>query len=231
MDLAQLNAHIKVKPEFEDVTLKENEGAIVYHFLLQHKGINRTVEIGFEHGRMAAHIIAATQKLHIVIDPHQDKYNYRGLKNIKKCGFYNLLDYREDYSFAVLPKLVEGNVLADFIFIDGDHKFDGVFFDFYYADLILNHKGYILLHDTWMRSTTLLISFIRKNRKDYKEIKTPFRNFVLIQKIDKDRRDGMYFKEFYSFKNTLLHPLIIWMSTGNSNLLKRSLLTIKKLIR
>ncbi|MGF1559026.1 MAG: hypothetical protein ACFCUL_08055, partial [Flavobacteriaceae bacterium] len=51
----------------------------------------------------------------------------------------------------------------DFAFIDGGHKFDDIFIDFYYIDLLLNIEGYVLFHDSWMRSTQHVISWIKNN--------------------------------------------------------------------
>ncbi|MBW8049888.1 MAG: class I SAM-dependent methyltransferase [Cytophagales bacterium] len=220
-----------VIPEEDKVTsIKILEAEYIYNFIKEHD-IKKTLETGFGYARSASNIIAASECKHIVIDPFQANYQYLGLKNIEKIGLQNLLDFRNDYSHNILPELLEKKQLFKFIFIDGDHKFDGILIDFYYSDLLLENKGYILLHDTWMRSTQLVMSFIKKNRNDYIKLKTPLRNFALYQKVGLDKRNGMYFKEFYTTKSLITYNVITWLTTGNQNILKRIVFKLKELIK
>ena len=169
--------------------------------------------------------------MHIAIDPFQENYKNLGLENLRKIGLDEKLDFRSDYSHNVLPELSRQGKKFDFIFIDGDHKFDGMLVDFYYSDLLVNSEGFILFHDTWMRSTRLVERFIKTNRSDYMHIKTPLRNFTLFQKVGQDKRDGMYFREFYTKKSLLTHSIIRWMATGKDTFLKRLILKIKDLLK
>lgn len=226
----EINKIIIIPPEHKTSSIKTIEAEFLFNFL-QEKGITTTLETGFAYAKSASHIIAATKSKHIVIDPFQENYNNLGLKNISLLDFDNYLTFYNDYSHNILPHLVLENRQFDFIFIDGDHKFDGEFIDFYYADLILENGGYILMHDTWMRSTRLVMSFIKSNRKDYKYIKTPLRNFALYQKIGKDSRNGMHFKEFYTFSSLLSHNIILWLTTGKNNLLKKIVYLIKEKLK
>ena len=221
---------IEIPDHNRSTSIKDNEAEFIYSFLKEN-GITETLETGFAYAKSAVFIIAATQSAHISIDPFQDHYENIGLKNIKKLGFDKFLNFYNDYSHNVLPKLLAEKRQFNFIFIDGDHKFDGELVDFYYADLLLKEKGYILLHDTWMRSTRLLMKFIKTNRKDYIQIKTSLRNFALFQKINKDPRDGMFFKEFYSIKSILSFRVITWLATGNQGALKRLVFRIKERIK
>lgn len=221
---------LEVPQEDSSTPIKDNEAKFIYDFIIS-KGIERTLETGFAYAKSASHIIAATGRMHTAIDPFQDNYQRMGLKNIATLGLSDYLDFREDYSHNVLPELLRNGKRYDFIFIDGDHKFDGEFIDFYYADLLLDKNGFILLHDTWMRSTRLLMQFIKTNRKDYKQIPTGLRNLALYQKIGDDYRNGMFFKEFYTTKSMISHNLIIWMTNGEKSFLKKFLFYIKELIK
>ena len=226
----QINAQLVV-PEHDSATpVKPNEAAFIYNFLKE-KGLKKTVEIGFAYGRSASHIVAATASKHIIIDPFQENYGSLGLENMERLGMSQFVDFRPDFSHAVLPELHKEGKEFEFIFIDGDHKFDGIFVDFYYADLILEDKGYALFHDTWMRSTQLVMSFIEHNRKDYKRVDTPLRNIALYQKVGDDARNGMHFKGFYTFKSLIVHHAIIWMSEGEMTPLKKLLLKIKDFVK
>ena len=48
------------------------------------------------------------------------------------------LDFRRDFSHNVLPQLAQEGRKFEFIFIDGDHKFDGILVDFYYAVVLVS---------------------------------------------------------------------------------------------
>jgi len=221
---------LEVPEEDSSTPIKNNEAEFIYNFIYS-KGIQRTLETGFAYAKSASHIIAATGKIHTAIDPFQDNYQRLGLKNIETLGLKDYLDLREDFSHNVLPELAREGKKYELIFIDGDHKFDGEFVDFYYADLLLEKNGYVLLHDTWMRSTRLLMQFIKTNRKDYIQIPTGLRNLALYQKIDDDLRNGMYFREFYTWKSILSHNLILWMTNEKKSFLKNFLLYIKDKVK
>lgn len=222
---------VLIIPEEDNATpIKENEAKFLYDFLSEKK-LTKTVETGFAYARSASHIISATGSRHIAMDPFQDYYQNLGLKNIEKLGLSQNLDFHRDFSHNVLPAFLKEGRKFEFIFIDGDHKFDGELIDFYYADLLLENNGYVLLHDTWMRSTRLVMAFIRKNRKDYKKIKTNLRNFALYQKVGNDTRNGMHFSEFYTFRMFFVHKIIIWLTNGEKGFVKKIVLKLKDAVK
>ena len=215
-------------PEQDKTTpVKASEAAFIYEWIRQH-GLRRTLEVGFGYARSAAYIMSATGGPHIAMDPFQASYNHLGLKNAERLGLTPRLDFRHDYSHNVLPQLVKENRRFDFIFIDGDHKYDGILVDFYYSDLLLDHGGYVLLHDTWMRSTQLVTAFIRRNKRNYRYVKTPLRNLALFQKQGEDTRTWMHFREFYTGRSVFRHPIIEWLNSGETTPLKRILLAVKR---
>jgi len=226
----QINRTIEI-PEWDPYSaIKTEEAAFLYDFLSE-KQIKRTLEVGFAIGKSASHIMAATAAPHQAIDPFQDHYRRIGLKNIERLGLQDQIKLYEDYSHNVLPQLHQQGRQYEFIFVDGDHKFDGILVDFYYADLLLEPNGYVLFHDTWMRSTRLVEQFIKKNRADYRFVKTPLRNFSLFQKVGEDQRNGMHFREFYTLRSLLSHSMILWMSSGKQSPLKRALLKFKDWVK
>lgn len=231
MNLIDINKKLEIPEQDKYTPIKTNEAKFIYDFLRE-KEITKTLEIGFAYAKSASHIIAATLSNHIVIDPFQNNYNNLGLINIENLGFDKHLTFYNDYSHNVLPKLLKNDNKYDFIFIDGDHKFDGTFVDFYYSDLLIDEGGYVLLHDTWMRSTQLVMSFIKTSKMNYVPVKVPLRNFALFQKKGVDNRNGMHFKEFYTFKSLLSHSILIWLSNNeNNNIVKKLLLSLKDIIK
>ena len=229
-DPQEIDKILKVPESDTASPVKVSEAQFIYKFIKE-KSLKNTLETGFAYARSASHIIAATQSKHIAIDPFQENYQSLGLANIKALGMDHLLEFHADFSHNVLPAIHKEKKTFDFIFIDGDHKFDGELIDFYYSDFMLKKNGYVLLHDTWMRSTRLLMSFIETNRKDYKKIKTPLRNFALYQKTGEDSRNGMHFREFYTFKSILTHNLILYITTGKDNFLKRMIFKLKEILK
>jgi predicted O-methyltransferase YrrM len=219
-----------IPPADSSTPIKNSEAIFIYNFI-KSEGLVKTLETGFAYGKSASVILAATGSRHIAIDPFQDNYDRLGVKNIESLGFQDLLELYEDFSHNTLPLLLRNGELFDFIFIDGDHKFDGVLLDFYYADLLLNENGYVLLHDTWMRSTRILMKFIKTNRIDFIKIPTRCRNLALYQKVDHDKRDGLYFKEFYTHRSLISHNLIRWITSGKESLLKSLLLKLKDKVK
>lgn len=230
MELEELDSLLIIPEKDKSSAIKSVEAKFIYDFIISKK-IKRTLEIGFAYARSASHIIQATKSKHITIDPFQENYDNLGTKNIEILGLSEYLDFRNDYSHNVLPKLVSEKNKFEFIFIDGDHKYDGIFIDYYFSDLLLEKNGYILFHDTWMRSTRLVTAFIKNNRSDYKEIKVPLRNLQLFQKIGDDTRNGMFFREFYTYKSLLSHKLIMWLTTGETNFLKKFVFKLKEILK
>jgi len=218
-------------PEWDTASaVKVTEARFIYDFIKE-KGIERTLETGFAFARSASHIMAATEKKHIACDPFQENYSGMGLKNLEKLGLREKLTFHPDFSHNVLPALHKEGQKFQFIFVDGDHKFDGILVDFYYADLLLEEGGYVLMHDTWMRSTRLVERFVQTNRKDYKKIATPLRNFSLFQKVGKDERNGMFFREFWTLRSLLSHNVIIWLTEGEETGLKKMVFKLKDMVK
>lgn len=218
-------------PEWDTYSaIKQEEASFLFDFITEKK-ITKTIETGFAMARSASHIIAATNSNHIAIDPFQDHYRRQGEKNIEKLGFTDKLTLIEDFSHNVLPKLLSENKSFEFIFIDGDHKFDGILVDFYFADHLLTQNGYVLFHDSWMRSTRLVEKFIKKNRSDYKLIKTPLRNFIMFQKVGEDNRGGNHFNEFFTLKSFITYPVIMWLTNGKKSFLKNFVFKLKDILK
>lgn len=200
-------------------SVKKEEAKYIYKFLIENS-IHRTLEIGLAFGRSAAYIISATDSKHIAIDPFQIRYQNAGIKNLQMLGFEERFILKADYSHNILPSLLKEDQKFDFIFIDGSHRFDGIFIDFYYSDLLLEKNGYILFHDSWMRTVQLVISYIKTNRKNYKFIKTPLRNLIMIQKVGDDYRSWSFHKEFFTLKSLISHNINMSIHNGKHNFLK-----------
>ncbi len=207
--------------------VKKEEARFIYDFIIENN-IKDTLEIGLGYGRSATYIMAATGSKHIAIDPFQQHYENQALKNIDKTGLTSLFNHIANYSHFALPELCREGKKYDFIFIDGDHKFDGILVDFYFSSMLLKPGGFILFHDTWMRATQLVTSFIGTNRNEFNSINTPLKNLHLLQKSDAtDKRDGMFFREFYTLKHFFKYRIINYVNENPDSGITRLLNKLK----
>lgn len=203
--MEEIDKKLEIPAEERSTSLSKEEAEFIFNFIKK-ENLKKTMEVGLAFGYSTAYIMSATESEHVAIDPFQNKqWRNLGKKNIRALGFGDKLSIMEDYSHNALPELLKANQRFEFIFIDGGHKYDEIFVDWYYSDLILEKGGFILFHDSWMQSTQMTAQFIRKNRKDYAEVNAPVKNFVLFQKIGNDNRDWHHFKNFCTLKGFFTH--------------------------
>ncbi|REJ94624.1 MAG: class I SAM-dependent methyltransferase [Planctomycetota bacterium] len=209
--------HIPAERRFHSVSAAEGE--FMFHWVEQHQ-LRETLEIGLAFAYSAICIMAghaAGQGTHTCIDAFQEcEYQNQGLKNVEAVGFHERLEFVPEYSHHALPNLDQQGRRFDFAFIDAGHRFDQVFLDFYYVDQLLRPGGYVLFHDAWMRSTQMVASFIRRNRRDYTRIRKTERNLILFQKTGQaDERDWDHFREFYTLRGFFSHRVVRWLIRSN----------------
>jgi len=112
-----------------------------------------SLEIGMAYGVSTLFICDALQRVnpgarHIVMDPYQQS-QWRGIgrHNVERAGFGHLLEFHEERSELVLPKLLERRATIDFAFVDGWHTFDQVMVEFYYINRMLRIGGIVAFDD------------------------------------------------------------------------------------
>lgn len=127
-----------------------------------------TLEIGLAYGISSLFILEALKKnngkKHFIIEPFPDIYwNNIGLNNIKKAGYFDLIDFRKDFSYNVLPKLHYENERIDFAYIDTTKVFDIVLTDFFFIDKLLNVEGVVVFDDVTFPGIRKIARFLCKN--------------------------------------------------------------------
>ena len=218
-------------PEWDTYSaIKPEEAAFIYRFVQEHQ-LKDTLEVGFAFARSASHITAAHGGKHEAMDPYQDRYGNMGVSNMEKLGLNGQFTLHREFSHTVLPRMLAEGRKFDFIFIDGDHKFDGILVDFYYAALLLKPGGFLMMHDTWMRTTRLVESFVKRNRADFSYVKTPLRNLSVFKKVGEDPRDGMHFREFYTYRSLVPHHGIQYLTNGKKTPFKKFLFWLKDQVK
>jgi hypothetical protein len=103
----------------------------------------------------------------------------------------------EEKSVSALVHLADRGEMFEVIFIDGNHRFDGAFVDFTLSAELCPMGGCIILDDMWMPSIRTAVAFIRSNRKDFEEIKTPVSNIAAFRRSGEDVRDWQHYVEFF----------------------------------
>jgi predicted O-methyltransferase YrrM len=226
-----IQGNLELPEKLKSSAIKFSEGQYL-HDLVRKNNFKKTLETGLGLGLSAASIITASQSRHVAIDPFQPDYENCGLRNIEKLGLAGDLEFHADFSHSVLPRLLDEKRTFEFIFIDGNHKFDGQFVDFYYASLLIEKNGIIVLHDTWMRPTTYLINYIKTNRKDFQCVPQGLRNIAAFRKTGIDERDWMHFEGFGgTSRSYVTHKVIQTTHMQEDTLLKKTAVKLKGILR
>jgi predicted O-methyltransferase YrrM len=135
--------------------------------LLTAEGVERTVEVGLALGISAlwfCEAVAQRGGRHVAVDPfQQESWHGAGLRTLREAGVGELVEVIEEESQLALPRLVAEGRQFDFAFIDGDHRFEGVFLDLYYMIRLVRPGGLIALDDLWMPSIRMAVSYAERN--------------------------------------------------------------------
>lgn len=227
LGMPEVKARIELPANIRSSAVKFAEGEYL-HELVRANGFSRTLETGLGLGLSAASVMSASRGRHVAVDPFQADYGNCGLKNLERLGLADKLEFHADYSHSVLPRLLAQGRRFEFIFIDGDHKFDGQFVDFYYAASLVEQGGFVVLHDTWMRGTSYLINYVRNNREDFAPVSQSPRNMAVFRKRGADLRGWMHFEGFGGTpKSYVTHKVIQAVHAPRDSFLKRAAVRVK----
>lgn len=148
--------------------LQPDDMDFIYNFVIKHK-CTSALEVGMADGMSSVAILSGMAKNSTdfklkSIDPWQNgHWNSNGLKNVKSLGFGANHELMETMDIFALPKLVESGEKYDLIFIDGNHTFDHVLHNNFYADYLLKVGGFIINDDIWMPSIQRVCAYLTNN--------------------------------------------------------------------
>jgi predicted O-methyltransferase YrrM len=135
-----------------------------------HECAIQTIEIGLGYGFSALHICEGLLTSgdegarHLVIDPHQaTRFANCGLQVLDDAGVTELVEFHSEESQAVLPKLLGEGRTFDLAFIDGNHRFDGVFVDLVYLGRLVRRGGVVFMDDYQLPAVARAASFFVTN--------------------------------------------------------------------
>jgi predicted O-methyltransferase YrrM len=126
-----------------------------------------TIEVGLALGMSALFLCQAVLERggrHVAIDPFQQKsWNGAGLRTLREAGVEHVVEVIEEESQLALPRLVAEGREFDLAFVDGDHRFEGVFLDLYYMTRLVKPGGVVVVDDMWMPAVRTAVAYVEKN--------------------------------------------------------------------
>ncbi len=104
------------------------------------------------------------QPRHVLMDPFQgSSFHNAALRTLAELGLEDCVEFHAQPSSLVLPRMVGEGRQFDLAFIDGDHRFDAVFVDFFYIDQLLKPGGVAIFDDTSWDGVYLACRFAQTN--------------------------------------------------------------------
>ena len=137
-----------------------------------------------------------TKGISHILDPFQI-YTYQGiaLNLLKDFDLTKFFVFYEQASDIGMAKLYENKTKIQFGFIDGDHRIDAVFIDFYYINKMLEPGGLVVFDDYQFSSVEAVSKYVLVNFH-YKVIEQPHKRFIVLEKVKDDDRPWSFYGSF-----------------------------------
>lgn len=108
---------------------------------------------------------------HVAVDPyqfsglpgHRTTYAGVGLQILEEAGVRALVEFHAEESQIVLPRLLGEGRRFDLAFLDGNHRFEGVFLDVIYAGRLLKQGAIVFVDDTQLPAVRRALNFCVAN--------------------------------------------------------------------
>ncbi len=134
------------------------------------EGATQTIEIGLGYGISALHVCegllrnADPTARHVVIDPYQaTRFSNCGLQFLEEAGVAELVEHYAEESQIVLPGFLGEARSFDLAFVDGNHRFDGVFLDLFFLGRLVRAGGVLFVDDYQLPAIRRAVSFFLTN--------------------------------------------------------------------
>ena len=183
--------------EIDPITRIDKTAGSELNRLVRESKTKKSLEIGLAYGFSTIFIMDALASAgsHIAIDPFQATL-WHGVGATQATRLSpKRFKWLEDYSIHVLSDYIRAGERFDFIFIDGNHRFDDVLVDFYLSDQTLKVDGLLVLDDIWMASIRTVLSYVLANRAyEIVPLKSP--RMIALRKLKDDDRSWRHFRPF-----------------------------------
>lgn len=149
-------------------SITRDQGSALARLVVQERAAH-TVETGLANGMATLAICLGLVELggpakHIAFDPHQYGYWHgAGARAINELRLKRWIDIRSIPSHLGLAQAALAGLRFDLAFVDGDHRFDGVFIDLAYLDRLVRPLGLIIVDDLDLPSVRKATEFFVRN--------------------------------------------------------------------
>jgi len=130
----------------------------------------QTIEIGLGYGISALHVCegllgnAAPAAHHVAIDPYQaTRFSNCALQFLDEAGVAGLVEHHAQESLIALPRFLGEAQGFDLAFVDGNHRFDGVFPDLVFLGRLVRPGGIVFVDDYQLPAVARAASFFVQN--------------------------------------------------------------------
>ena len=145
------------------------EGEALREWVLRGRA-TQTIEVGLGYGISALHICegllanADLRARHVVIDPYQaTRFSNCGLQFLEEAGVAELVEHHEQESQSALPRFLSEGRSFHLAFVDGNHRFDGVFLDLVFLGQLVRAGGIVFVDDYQLPAVARAASFCLTN--------------------------------------------------------------------
>jgi predicted O-methyltransferase YrrM len=160
---------------FSPVAIGRSEGLALQTWVLTERA-QRTLETGLGYGIATLFICEGlirngSNDRHVAVDPYQHtglpgqttRFRGRGLALLEEAGVRQLVEFYEEESEIVLPRLLAAGRVFDLAFLDGNHRFEGIFLDLIYSGRLLREGGIVFVDDAQLPGVQRAIDFCTTN--------------------------------------------------------------------
>ena len=145
------------------------EGEAIRDWVLR-EGATQTIEVGLGYGISTLHICegllgnADPKAQHVAIDPYQaSRFADCGLQFLEEAGVAELVEHHPQESQIALPRFLEETRSFHLAFVDGNHRFDGVFLDLVFLGRLVRPGGIVFVDDYHLPAVARAVSFFVTN--------------------------------------------------------------------
>ncbi len=145
------------------------EGEALREWVMR-EGATQTIEIGLGYGISALFVCDGLlvngnpAARHVVVDPYQEtRFAGCGLQILEEAGLREMVEYYAEESQIALPRFLSERRRFDLAFIDGNHRFDGVFLDLVYLGRLVRAGGIVFVDDYQLPAVAHATSFFLTN--------------------------------------------------------------------
>jgi len=151
------------------VAVNAAEGEALRDWVLR-EGATKTIEIGLGYGISTLHVCegllgnADTAARHVALDPYQaTRFADCGLQFLEEAGVAEMVEHHAEASEIALPRFLGEARNFHLAFVDGNHRFDGVFLDLVFLGRLLRPGGFVFVDDYQLPAVARAASFCLTN--------------------------------------------------------------------